>query len=119
MLLTVGNYSCKKIVNPNAGKDSRDTIQYTSLKTRVFVEFVDAATNENITTYNGSILSAEVIGKSNLLVADILGNTKEKYFPQNGLLTFGLLPDIPPSASSPVTFTIKTKLIRHLTAFRK
>ncbi len=119
ILLTVANYSCKKIVNPNNGNDSKDTIQYTFLKTRVFVEFVDAATNEIITTYNGSILTAEVIGKSNMLVADILGNTKEKFFPQNGLLTFGLLPDIPPSASSPINFTIKTNLMRHLTAFKE
>ncbi len=119
LLLSVGSYSCKKIVNPNAGKNTKDTIQYTFLKTRVFAQFVDAATNENITSYDGSILSVEIVGKSNMMVADILGVNKEKYYPQNGLLSFSLLPDMAPSPSSPVVFTIKTKLLGYLPAFKE
>lgn len=118
-MVFVGNGSCKKIKNPNAGTGIKDTISYDYLKTRIFVQFVDAATNINLSSYDGDPLSVEVSGSSKHAVVDILGNQEEIYYPQNGFISFGLLPEIIPSSSSPVKFTVRTKLYNHLAAAKE
>jgi len=119
VMIFFGNNSCKKIKNPNAGTEIKDTIKYDYLKTRVFVQFFDAATNENITQWDGDPLSVEVVGKSNMAVVDILGNQEDRYYPQNGFITFGILPEHVPSTSSPITFTIVTDIYNHLSASKE
>jgi len=119
VILFLGNNSCKKIKNPNAGTGIKDTIRYDYLKTRVFVQFYDAATKENITQWDGDPLSVKVVGKSKMAVVDILGNQEDRYYPQNGYMTFGILPEFIPSTSSPITFTIVTNIYNHLSASKE
>ena len=74
--------SCKKIVNPNSGKDVKDTILYEQLKTRIFIQFIDANTHENIVPDNGTSISTSIVGSSKDAVIDIIGVQKDKYSPK-------------------------------------
>lgn len=118
-VIFMGNNSCKKITNPNSNEGSKDTIRYDFLKTRIFVQFVDAVTYQNITTEVGEVFSVEIVGKSYEAVADIIGSRKEKYYPKNGFITFGIFQEFVPSINSPIRFTIATSLTNHYPASKE
>ena len=100
--------SCKKIPNPYADSDEKDTITYDLLKTSIVVQFFDANTNEYIIAEEGEKFTVRIVGKPKDAVADIVGLQKDEYNPRKGMLTFGLVPgaESVPSTTSPIRFTI-------------
>ena len=111
--------SCKKIANPNSGKDVKDTILYEQLKTRIFIQFIDANTIENIVPDNGTYISTSIVGSSKDAVVDIIGMQKDQYSPKNGFLTLSLFPEYIPSANSPICFTIISQLQNYLSSSKE
>lgn len=110
-------YSCKKITNPHSG-DEKDTINYNLIKTRIFIQFIDANTNEIIMPEEGKPIKVKIVGKSKKAVFDIIGIQKEEYFAHHGIITFALNPEAEfiPSSSSPVRFTIVANLEHYITS---
>jgi hypothetical protein len=110
--------SCKKVIDPNTNYNEKDTITYDLLKTSVYVQFVDALTNEYIIPEIGEDIKVRIIGKSKDAVVDIIGLQKDEYIAKEGFITFGLLSDaeFTPSPASPINFTIIAKLPNYITS---
>ncbi len=118
VILQTSLTSCKKIKNPRSGKDIKDTISYELQKTRVFVQFIDVLTNQNITS-DDYPFSVEVVGKSKEFITDVVGIQHDTYFPKNGFLTLALLPEVIPSNSSPINFTIVSNLQNYKQGYKE
>jgi len=110
--------SCKKITDPKENRNEKDTITYDLLKTSVYVQFVDALTNEYIIPEEDENIKVRIVGKSKAAVVDIIGFQKDEYIAKEGFITFGLLsdPEFTPSSSSPVSFTIIAELSTYITS---
>lgn len=111
--------SCKKIENPNSDKNIKDTITYDLIKTRIFIQYIDANTGNNLQVTDGRELTVAIVGKSGEAVCDIIGLQNDTYYPQNGFLTLALLPEFSPGSSSPITFTIVSKMYNFVTSTKE
>lgn len=118
MIIFASN-ACKKIENPNSDLDIKDTLKYDYIDTRVFVEFTDAKTNKYLTSNQGDVIRVEVSGASSEIVRDIIGVEHEYYYPQEGFVSFGLLPETLPTESNPIRFSIKSTIYGYLTQSRE
>lgn len=96
-------YSCKKIHNPSGNGDEKDTITYNLIKTSIYIQIIDANTNELIIPEEGKELKVRIVGKSQAAVVDIIGIQKEGYIAKKGFITFALNPEAEfiPSSGSP------------------
>ena len=121
LIIYISFSSCKKIPNPYANSDEKDTITYNLLKTSIAVQFFDANTNEYIIPEGGELLKVQIVGKSKNAVADIVGLQKDEYTLTNGIITFGLIPEAEfvPSQTTPICFTIISRLQNYLTATKE
>jgi len=110
--------SCKKIEDPKSDRDSKDTITYDLLKTRIFIQFRDASTNELIIPDETNELSVKIIGKSKDAVVDIVGLKSDSFIAKQGFLSLGLVSssEFIPSPESPISFTIVSELTKYLTS---
>jgi hypothetical protein len=111
--------SCKKISNPNSNRDIKDTITYDLMKTRIFIQFVDAKTDENIGSIDGRTLTVKLVGNSKNTISDIIGIQKDIYYPINGFLTLALLPEYSPGGSTPVIFTLISRMNNYVTSSKE
>ena len=114
LMMIIASHSCKKIENPNSDLDIKDTLKYDYIETRVFMEFVDAKTNGYLTTNQGDLIRVKISGSSREIVRDIIGVEHEYYYPQNGFVSFGMLPEGLPSESNPIRFSIRSELYGYL-----
>jgi hypothetical protein len=114
-------YSCKKITNPHGSGDQKDTINYNLIKTRIYIQFMDANTNEIIIPEEGKYLKVKIVGESQDAVFDIIGLQKEEYIAQKGMITFALDQEAEfiPSSSSPVRFSIVANMDNYLTSTKE
>ncbi|MCP4910405.1 MAG: hypothetical protein GY907_06825, partial [Bacteroidetes bacterium] len=113
-ILLIASNSCKKITNPNNNGEVKDTLSYDFLTTRVFIEFVDANTNQHIKSNGSDRLKVELKGDSKDAIADIIGLQKDIYYPENGFISFGILPEYNPSISSPINFILIASINNYL-----
>ena len=115
--LQVSFYSCKKIPNPNGDLINKDTITYNLLKTSIFIQFIDANTNELIIPDPDKEIKIRIVGKSSKGIADIIGTQKQEYTIKNSFITFAVLPEAEfiPSATSPISFTVIAELPNYIT----
>lgn len=113
--------SCKKIPNPSGNGNEKDTITYNLIKTSIYVQFIDAATNELIIPEEGEKLKVRIVGESKAAVVDIIGIQSDEYSPKQGFITFALNPEAEfiPSSGSPIRFTIVTELNSYLTSTKE
>ena len=118
-ILLIGSNSCKKITNPNKNGEVKDTLSYDFLNTRIFIEFFDANTNNHINSNGSDHLKVELKGGSKDAIADIIGLQKEIYYPENGFISFGILPEYNPSISSPINFTLIASINNYLMTSRE
>jgi len=67
------------------------------------------------------LLKVQIVGKSKNAVADIVGLQKDEYTLTNGIITFGLIPEAEfvPSQTTPICFTIISRLQNYLTATKE
>lgn len=120
LILLASITSCKKIDNPHNTYDVEDTINYSMLKTSMFIKFYDATSGEQIFPNVDNPIMVRFNGKSEAAVMDIIGNKRDSYSSTSGLMTFGLDPsaEFTPTEASPIKFTIVTTYDQYIPSYK-
>ncbi len=99
-------YSCKKVTNPTEGVQV--IVDYDLIETTFSVKFIDATTGELIGLQDKKQVNIEIGGKDAKSIIDITGLKKNVYKSVNGFIELALNPNIEPTTSDPVEFTLMT-----------